>query len=208
MKKNFKKIFMILLFVAVILGGKKVIDFKTFNYEETVNSSLTSFYVKGEIKYLEPVIKILEKYKTDSNKRDEIQNYSYTIVKSWFSYLDSKYTCDFYNLNSCKTQLEEFKLLNAKLNKLYDYKCTDGYTIIIPSSYTNLKVEGEKKVKGLENIIKNPNSKNPDDSEQLRLKKCLSAVECENCRDNVCKCYYIDKDMNREEITCKSNNVK
>lgn len=205
MKKFIPKLFIIISIVLVVLIGKSVIDHKTVDYKTIVNESLMSFYVNGHVKELQPIIDLLEEYEDDDVIRADIQSSSLSIVGSWYTYLDEKYFCDISNLNSCKAQLDEFIILNNKLNNLYDFKCEDGFTIIIPSSYTNLKNQGIKKVEGLEKIIKNPSAKNPLTSEEIRLRKCLVAVDCDNCRDGVCKCYYIDEDKNREEISCKKD---
>lgn len=203
MKKALPKILFILLLVGIILGGKKFIDFKTTPYTETVSDSLTKYFVSGDVAELDPIIELLEKYENEDEKRKEIQNYSLDIVGSWYTYLDNKYYCDNINLNSCIAQLAEFKVLNEKLTNLYETKCEDGFTIIIPSSYTNLNKQGATKVAGLEKVVNNPGSISPQNSEKIRLTKCATAVECESCRDNLCTCYYVDKETkDREAVTC------
>ena len=99
-------------------------------------------------------------------------------------------------------QLDEFKILNDKLNKLYETKCDDGFTIIIPSSYTNLKNQGTSKITALEKVIGLASATSPQDSEEIRKTKCATATECSSCRDNLCTCNYVDEEKNKETITC------
>lgn len=204
MKKYIKWIFFVVLVILVFVI-KGMIDKKTVNYEAILNESFTSFYISSSKDDLKPAIELLNKYKNDENLRIKIQNYAFSIVGSWYKYLDEKYVCDRYNLNSCKVQLEEFKGLDNKLNDLYEYKTENGYALLLPSAYSNLNSEGVKKVSGLEKVIASPSAKNPKDSEEIRLERCNSAVDCTNCREGLCKCYYIDG-KNREEITCKDKN--
>lgn len=204
MKKYIKWIFLVVLIILVFIV-KGMIDKKTIDYETILNDSFTSFYISSSKEDLKPAMELLNKYKNDENLRTKIQNYAFTIVGSWYKYLDEKYVCDRNNLNSCKVQLEEFKRLNNKLNDLYDYKTKNGYALLLPSAYSNLSSEGEKKITGLEKVIASPSAKNPKDSEEIRLEKCNKAIECNNCRDGLCKCYYMDG-KNREEITCKDKN--
>lgn len=205
MKKNIIKIIFLVFVIAIIIGGKKYIDHKTFNYKEVVDQSITSYLVAGTTDKLEPIISILDKYANDATMKSNIQSYSYTLIGSWYTYLDGKYVCDKSNLNSCKVQLEEFNALDAKLQNLYSMKSKDGYTIIVTSAYNNLKSEGEKKISGLQKIVASPSAKNPLTSEEERLQKCMVAVDCESCRDGVCKCYYLDENKNREALTCKKD---
>ncbi len=203
MKKALPKILFVLLIVGVILGGKKIIDYKTQDYSATVTDSLTKYFVSGDIQKLAPVIELLEKYENEPEIRKEIQSYSLDIVGSWYTYLDNKYFCNNVNLNSCIAQLAEFKVLNTKLTNLYETKCEDGFTIIIPSSYTNLSKQGAVKVQDIERVVNNPGAISPDDSEKIRIKKCATAVECDSCRDNVCTCYYVDSvTKDKEPVKC------
>ncbi len=203
MKKKAIKIFLVILFVLGIFFGKRYIDSMTFDYTEIVNDSLSSYYVSGVINDLKPIVELLEKYNNDEKMRNNIQTYSFKIVGGWYTYLDGKYFCDRGNLNSCKIQFEEFNALSSKLTGLYNYKSKNGYTIILPSGFNNLKSEGDKKIAGLKKIIESPSAKNPSDSEEIRIKKCKVAVDCEGCRDGVCKCYYINENNNREVVTCQ-----
>lgn len=203
MKKALPKILFILLIVGIIIGGKKIIDYKTSDYKEAVSESLTKYFINGNVEELKPVIELLEKYQKEEELRKEIQDYSLTIVGSWYTYLDNKYYCDNINLNSCIAQLAEFKVLNQKLTNLYQTKCEDGFTIIIPSSYTNLNKQGAIKVQGLEKVVNNPGSISPQDSEKIRKTKCATAVECSSCRENLCSCYYVDSQTkDREPVIC------
>ena len=200
-----KKIIYIVVIVAMIIGGKFLIDYKTFDASKVVNESLSAFYVNGNKEELKPIIELLEKYRDDEIKRENIQNSSSDIVGSWFMYLDDKYLCNMSNLNACKTQLDEFNALKSKLKVLYDYKSKDNFTIILPSIYTNLETEADKKIADLNKIIANPNAKNPLTSEEIHNRKCMVAVDCTNCRNGLCKCYYLDENKDREELTCQKN---
>lgn len=202
MKKLLPKLILIIAIVGVAIGGKKYIDYKTEDYKETVTKSLADYFISGDVSNLDDVIDILEKYEDDEDKRSEIQVYSLDIVGSWYLYLDDKYYCDNKNLNSCQAQLDEFNSLNEKLKNLYETKCDDGFTIIIPSSYTNLKNQGDVKVAALQKIVNLPSSTSPKDSETIRKAKCASAIDCENCRNNICSCYYTDENSNRETVSC------
>lgn len=208
MKKALPKILFILLIVGIIFGGKKIIDYKTQAYEDVVTAGLTKYFVSGDVTELKPVIELLEKYANEEEKRKEIQSFSLDIVASWYTYLDNKYYCDNVNLNSCIAQLVEFKVLNSKLTNLYETKCEDGFTIIIPSSYTNLSKQGAIKVEGLEKVTNNPGAISPQDSEKIRLTKCASIVptDCDSCRDNLCTCYFVDSETkDKEAVRCIVN---
>lgn len=205
MKKNVIKIIFLVFVVAIIIGGKKYIDNKTYPYKEIVDQSMTSYLLGGTTDDLDPIVSLLDKYTDDATMKSNIQSYCYAILGSWYTYLDGKYLCDKSNLNSCKVQLEEFNSLNTKLLNLYNVKSEEGYTIIVTSAYNNLKSEGEKKISGLEKIVASPSAKNPLSSEEQRLQKCMVAVDCESCRDGICKCYYLDENKNREALTCKKD---
>lgn len=205
-KKKFPTtIIMIILIVVTVFVGKKVIDFKTIDYSETVTKGLADYYVNGVITHLDPIVSILDEYEEETEIRNEIQVYSGEIVGSWVTYLDSKYMCDYFNLNSCKAQVAEFQSLLAKIDNLYMKKSSDGFTIITSSLYNNLKSQIEKKIKDINVVISSPSARNPQNSEEVRLKKCVASVECSDCRDGLCKCYYVDENMNREEIICKKD---
>ncbi len=208
MKKNIGKLILLILVVVGIFFAKNYIDKKTFNYSEIVDGSLSSYYVSGAINDLKPIIELIEKYKKDEKMLYNIQTYSFEVVGGWYTYLDDKYICDKNNLNSCKAQLAEFKILTTKLNDLYTYRSSNSYTIILPSAYNNLKTEGEKKMSGLEKIIASPSAKNPYNSEEIRLQKCSKAVDCDGCRDGLCKCYYVNENKTRESISCKDTSEK
>lgn len=206
MKKKIGKIIILVVIVCAILFGKSYIDNKTFDYTEIVSDSLSSYFISGNSSELKPIIDLLDKYKSDSKITYNIQSYSFEVVGSWYTYLDDKYYCDKNNLNSCKAQLEEFKLLAIRLNDLYTYKNNNGYSIILPSAYNNLKSEGEKKVAGLEKIVASPSAKNPSTSEEIRLSRCKSAIDCESCREGLCKCYYITENKTRDSVMCVKEN--
>ena len=198
-----KKLIYIVIIVAMIIGGKFLIDYKTFDVSDVVNKSLSTYYINSEKNELKPIDDLLEKYSDDEIKRENIQNLSSEIVASWFLYLDDKYLCDLSNLNACKTQLEEFNLLKDKLKVLYEYKSSDNFTIILPSIFDNLNTEADLKIADLNKKISNPNAKNPLTSEEIHNRKCMLAVDCTNCRDGLCKCYYLDENKNREELVCQ-----
>ena len=205
MKKGIIKLIFVLLLVVLVIVGKNIIDKKTFKYEETVEKSLSSYMVSGNISELDPIIELLDDYANDDTIRNDIQSYSFNFLGNWYTYLDGKFKCDRYNLNSCKVQLDEFRAINNKLQGLYSLKSEEGYSIIVTSAYNNLSSEGNKKVEGLEKLVASPNIKNPDDYETERQEKCAVAVDCESCRDGVCTCYYLDQDRNREELTCQKD---
>jgi hypothetical protein len=206
MKKALPKILFILLIVGVIFGGKKIIDYKTSPYEKIVDDALTKYFVSGDVTELKPVIALLEEYQKEDVKRKEIQSYSSSVVTSWYIYLDNKYYCDNVNVNSCQAQLAEFKILNNKLTNLYETKCEDGFTIIVPSKHTDLNKQGSIKVEALERAVANPGAISPQDSEKIRLTKCATAVDCDSCRENLCVCYYVDaQTKDREPVKCIVN---
>lgn len=207
MKKYLKFVF-IGIIIALIFVGKNIIDKKAFDYKSMISESLNTYYVSNSVNDLNPIIEFLEKNKNNEVIRSDVQNYSYEIIANWFLYMDDKYTCDKSNLNSCKVQLEEFNALNVKLLNLFDKKCEDGFTIILPSAFNSLKNEVTKKITALNKVVASPSSKNPMDSEEIRLKKCLVAIDCNSCRDGLCKCSYVDEKMNKEEIICFKEPVK
>lgn len=205
MKKGIIKLIFVIMIVVLIIVGKNIIDKKTFKYEETLENSLSSYMVSGNASDLDPIVELLDEYANDKDIRNGIQSYSYSFLGDWYTYLDGKFDCDRYNLNSCEVQLSEFEVLNSKLENLYSIKSEEGYSIIVTSAYNNLSSEGAKKIEGLEKIVNSPNATNPDDIEEERVQKCAVAVDCESCRDGVCTCYYLDEDRNREELTCKKD---
>lgn len=202
MKKLIPKLIFVAVLVVIVLGGKFFIDQKTVSYAPVVNKALTKYYVSNNVAELQPIIELLDEYKTDETIRANIQEYSMSIIGTWFTQMDNKYFCDASNLNACKAQLSEFTKLLDKLIVLYEFKCEDGFTILLPSNYRFLKAEAEDKIAGLQKVIARPSAGNPKDSETIRLEKCNAAVDCTNCRDNKCTCYYVDENKNREPITC------
>ena len=100
-------------------------------------------------------------------------------------------------------QYKELMDLSNKLEELYKLKADDGYTIVVPSSYNNLKKQVEKKVYALSNAMASNGSRDPQDIEQIRLKKCQLTNECERCYEGACVCYYTDNTTKiREELNC------
>lgn len=201
MKKKFPKIIYLLLIIAAIFIGKHIIDQKNYPYKEEVNTNLTNYFIEGNQDDLTPIANLLEKYKHNKRKRTDIQNYAYSIIGSWFTYLNDKYVCNNNNLNSCQVQLDEFKNLTDKLVQINNYKSKSGLTIILSNQYTSLKNQADQKISEIESVVKANNSVNPKNSEEIRLEKCQKSTDCENCRDGVCRCYYTSDGL-REEITC------
>lgn len=201
------KLAIFIAIIVVVLVGKKIIEVRTYDYKPEVRDSLQAFYLSKNSNDLSPITDLLDKYENNVNMREGIQDYAYSIVGSWYKYLDGKYTCDRNNKNACQIQQNEFNELNEKLKFLYAKKASvDNYTIISPSKYQSLKTEGEKKVNALNSYITDINSKEPKDSETIRKEKCarVNQEECDNCKNGICKCYYIDnsKKDGQEEITC------
>ncbi len=203
MKKLIPKIIFIVLIVAVVMGGKYVIDHKTFDYREVVNDSLTNYFINGDIKVLDDVVGLLNDYVDDDTYRKNVQNYSADIVGSWFVYIDNKYTCSTQNKNSCVAQYNELQILSTKLEQLYGRKADDGYTIIVPSSYNSLKKQSEEKLFALQKALSSSSARDPQDIEQIRIRKCQLTNECERCYEGACTCYYTDAATKvREELSC------
>ena len=208
MKKTIPKIIFFVLIAAVIVGGKHVIDHKTYNYRDEVNDSLTEYFIKGNSSSLNNIVDILNEYVDDEEYRKNVQSYSANIVGSWFVYIDNKYYCSMANKNSCVAQRDELVILNNKLEDLYNLKADDGYTIIVPSSYNTLKKQVEEKISALEKAISTNGARDPQNIEQIRVRKCQLTTECERCYEGSCTCYYTDSSTKvREELTCwgKSN---
>ena len=203
MKKLIPKLIFIALVVAVIFGGKYFIDIKTFNYRDVVKTSLTDYFINGDVNALEDIVDLLNKYVDDEEYRKSVQSYSADIVGSWFVYTDNKYLCSSQNKNSCVVQYSELMNLTTKLEELYKCKADDGYTIIVPSSYNSLKKQTEEKVFSLQKAINNTNAKDPQNIEQIRLRKCQLTNECDRCYEGACTCYYTDSSTKvREELQC------
>ena len=203
MKKILPKLLFLGLVVAIVLVGKHWIDVKTYDYRDEVNKSLTNYFINGNTKELNPIIDLLNEYQDDEEYRKEVQSYSAQIVGNWFVYIDNKYVCTLSNKNSCTVQFTEFVALLTKLETLYKCKAQDGYTIIVPSTYNSLKEQTTEKITLLQKAVANSNAKNPSNIEQIRVKKCQLATECENCRNDACVCYYTDSKTNtREKLTC------
>ena len=159
-------------------------------------------------KYLDKMGIVWHDASDDEEYRKNVQSYSADIVGSWFVYMDNKYYCSLSNRNSCAAQYNELMDLSNKLEELYKLKADDGYTIVVPSSYNNLKKQVEKKVYALSNAMASNGSRDPQDIEQIRLKKCQLTNECERCYEGACVCYYTDNTTKiREELHCwgKSN---
>lgn len=191
--------------IATIFLGKDFIDKKTFKYEDTVNKTITNYFISGNTSELKPLQDLLDSYKPDDNIVYNIQTYSNDNIWSWFEYVDGKYTCNKANLNSCQVQLEEFKILQSRLNSLYSAKSPkNNHTLMLQSSYNNISSEVKKKLTDIEKIINSPSAKNPSDSEQIRQKKCSVVQDCTNCRDGVCTCTYVSEGRS-EEIKCNKD---
>ena len=108
---------------------------------------------------------------------------------------------------ACAAQLEEFTNVNTKLGVIHGVKSSSGNIIIDPKGYLELSTSGSKKVKTLKSLVLSAGSSNPLNSQEIYEKRCSNAVECEQCRDSNCRCYFIDEtDKSRNEITCKNPN--
>lgn len=206
MKKTIIKIVIFVAILGAIYGAKKYIDFRTFDYKPEIKEAITNYFVNDNRDGLDDILKILDENKNNDSKRTEVQNYSYSLVGSWFTYADQEYACDDTtfrtNKNSCLVQLEEFRKLYDKLVVLYNYKSSEGYTIILPSYYNSLVSQVQKRITDIEK--KANSSRNPSTSEEQRIEKCNKATECDNCRDGICKCYYTSNGV-REELSCQKS---
>ncbi len=203
MKKLIPKLIFIVLIVAVVVGGKIVIDHKTYDYRTDVKKSLTEYFINGDVKSLDSIVSLLNDYVDDDEYRKNVQTYSADIVGSWFVYIDNKYYCSTTNRNSCTAQYAELDALSKKLEALYGYKADDGYTIIVPSSYNSLKKQTQEKLSGISKAIASNTARDPQDIEQIRQRKCQLTNECERCYEGSCTCYYTDASTKvREELTC------
>lgn len=185
------------------MGGKYVIDFKTFDYRKVVNDSLTNYFINGDAKALDGIVDLLNDHGDDEEYRKNVQSFSADIVGSWFVYIDNKYICSTLNKNSCAAQYNEFVTLSSKLEELYGHKADDGYTIIVPSSYNSLKKQSDEKLQALTKALSSSGARDPQDIEQIRLRKCSLTNECERCYEGACTCYYTDSSTKlREELSC------
>lgn len=200
-----KKTLLIILLIGLILGGKYYIDTITINYEEIIHTSLSTYYLNGKTEELKPIITILEKNKKNDKLKQKIQTYSIEYLNNLTTYLNNKYTCNKETLNSCIAKVEELTIFNTKLKELYNYKCQDGFTIILPSENTNLSRNINDKIIEWNKIIKNPTSKNAKNSEEIRNEKCTFAESCDSCRDNLCTCTYINN-TKKESVLCPNPN--
>ncbi|MBE6145931.1 MAG: hypothetical protein E7171_04840 [Firmicutes bacterium] len=203
MKKLIPKLIFIVLIVAVVFGGKYVIDHKTHDYRTDVKKSLTDYFINGNVSSLDSIVDLLNEYVDDEEYRKNVQTYSADIVGSWFVYIDNKYYCSTSNKNSCTAQHAELTTLSNKLEELYKVKADDGYTIIVPSSYNSLKKQTEEKLAGLNRAMTSTTARDPQDIEQIRQRKCQLTNECERCYEGACTCYYTDSSTKvREELQC------
>ncbi len=203
MKKMIPKIILLLIVVAIILGGKYFIDYKTYDYREAVNDSLTEYFITGDTDDLKPIIKILDEHADDEKYRKDLQSFSGDFVGSWFVYIDSKYECSLGNKNSCAAQHVELTELQKRLTALYECEADDNYTIIVPSVYNSLNDQATQKITAISNILNSPSAKDAPTIEETRIRKCSMTTECESCREGTCVCYYTDSSTKvREELVC------
>ncbi len=197
------KIVLFVVLVVTIIVGKQVIDKKTFNYKNVVDTSVMNYFVNSDVNYLKEFAELIDKYRNDEDFVYNIQTYSNGVVWSWFSYTDGKYICDKENLNSCEAQLEDFLALSNKLVSFYGVRSSkSNYPLMLSSSYNNITTEVNKKIASLQKVINSPSAKSPANSEEIRKKKCMTAQECTNCRDGVCVCTYIAESGKASEVRC------
>ena len=202
MKKKIITICIILALVAFAFFGKKYIDDRYYDYRLDIEKGIDSYFVNGDFSSLDDSIKLLDKYKNNDEVRRGIQNYSTDYIKKQFQYVQNKYLCDIRNLSACKILFEDLKLLVKKVDGVYSKKTNDGYTLMLASSYNQLKSEINKKITSVETVINNPNSTYAPSAEDLYERNCAIATDCDNCRDGICSCYYLDKDNIKNSIVC------
>ncbi len=192
--------------ISFIWFGKWFIDYKTFDYKTTINEALEKFYVSSQVSDLQPIVDLMDAYEKEDEVINKIQVHVANEVGKWYTYVDHKYNCDKTNKMACSTQMEEFNILNTKLGVIHGVKANKGL-IIDAKGYIELSAQGTKKVKTLKSLVLSAGSSNPLDSQELYEKRCNETVECENCRDQTCKCYFMDTDKTRNEIICKNKNA-
>mgnify|MGYP007069875661 CR=1 FL=1 len=203
--KKIGKLLIIILLVIIIIFGKKYIDGKTEAYAEIVRHSLNAFYISEKTDDLKPIITLMDKHIDDRDYINTVQDYASNEVEKWFMNTSGKYLCNRTNLNACPEALAEQKRTNLLLEMLYEYKTKDNNTIITPSTYQSLKRQGVQNQSSIESIIKSPTSKNAENSEEIRLKRCKLATECQ-CNNNnpTCSCKYTENNITYA-LVCKNN---
>jgi hypothetical protein len=197
----------LLVVVSFVWFGKWLIDYKTFDYKATTLDALEKFYVSNQVSDLDPIVDLMDAYEKEEEIINKIQVLVANEVGKWYTYVDSKYTCDKTNKMACATQMEEFNILNTKLGVIHGVKSKAGRIIIDPKGYVELSAQGTKKVKTLKSTYLSAGSTNPLNSQEIYEKRCNEVSECENCRDLTCKCYFIDEDKVRNEIICLNKNA-
>lgn len=202
MKKKIITIGVILALVAFAFFGKKYIDDRYYDYRLDIEKGIDSYFVNDDLSTLDNSIELLAKYSGNDETRRGIQNYSTDYIKRQFQYIENKYLCNIRNLSACKVLAEDLKLLLKKVDGIYSKKTDDGHTLILPSTYNQIKSEINKKITSVETVINNPNATTAPSAEDLYARNCAIASDCDNCRDGICVCYYLDNDNIQNSIVC------
>lgn len=189
----------------LIWGGRTFYLTQMVNYKAAVEDAIDTYSYSEQVSDLAPIADLFKKYKNHEKIKDEIQAYSYELVNEWYEYLINKYVCDLNNVNSCKLMLSELEDFEPKIDKLYNYREIDGYTVISKNTYTNLMTKLDKKIKEIDAIIKDPSATRPLNEAEIKDKKCNATSVCSNCRDGVCTCTYTNEDGSKEDLTCKKD---
>ena len=207
-KKLISKAAFLALIISIVWFGKWFIDYKTFNYKATIEEALDKFYVSNLVSDLQPIVDLLNTYEKEEEIVNKIQVHVGNVVKEWYEFIDGKYICDKANKMACVAQMDEFTNVNTKLGVIHGVKSKNGTIIIDPKGYVELSSAGTKLVKNLKSRVLSAGTTNPLNSQEIYEQRCEQAVECDSCRDTNCKCYFIDSDKSRMEITCKNKNPK
>ena len=199
--------FIVVLIVGVIAYFISIRNFykNKYPWENVVHVQLEKFYIDNKAEDLDVIAKLYETYSFDEEYMGKIQNKSNETVKKWFDNIKNKYICNLENYNTCllyKKDLED--LINGTLYDLYKHDGYKNYNIISWDTYNVIKGEYDKIIQEIETIEKNPNKSRQKDYEQLRKEKCAAATECNECKNNLCICTYIDPTGSKKEfVTCK-----
>lgn len=201
MRLTKKQIIAIILTILIIIFGIYTITFKNIDYKKIIDESLSNYNTSQKEKDLEPILKLLDKYKNHKDMIDYIQNYSYEKIVEWYKFLDNKYNCTFESTGDCMILKEELIALNKKLYTINNLTSKSKKTIIHPDSYNNLYNQGIQKEKDLDLIITYKEYEKEYKEEQENQFKCILATNCINCINNYCSCTYIEN-TKVETIIC------